>query len=193
MPTGDWTSVEFFLRNVSPFTKVREAKRYPLRALDIGIGAGRWGFLFRDTMEFRSGRYYKHEWVYTVDGIEIHAPYRNPVWDYAYNKIDIGNIVDLITRIESREAYDFIFVMDVIEHLPKEIGVNLLDRLLFRTKNRLLLVFPDGNQPAEALKQGPFKGNEHERHQSLWTEDDVIGYNILDSVPPCAYALQGLA
>lgn len=193
MPTGDWHAPEFFLRNIAPFPRTRDAKRYPLRALDIGVGAGRWGFLFRDCMEFRADRYFKQDWVYTVDGIEAWAAYENPVWKYAYNRIDIGDIRDLITQIETREPYDFIFFMDVIEHLPKEDGVQILDRLVKRTKNRLLLSFPDGNKPEQALKQGAVHNNEFERHISLWTKEDLANYAIVDAVPPCFFAIQGLA
>jgi 2-polyprenyl-3-methyl-5-hydroxy-6-metoxy-1,4-benzoquinol methylase len=191
MPTGDWRTVDFVLRNTSPHTKVRQAKQFPLRALDIGVGGGRWGFHFRDTMEWRADRYQKADWVYTVDGIEVHEAYRNPVWDYAYTRIDIGDIRVLIDEIEKRPAYDFIFFMDVIEHLPKLEGTAILARLIKRTRNRLLLTFPDGNQPEAALRQGAVHGNEHERHISLWTERDLMGYEIIDMVRPCAYALRG--
>ena len=193
MPTGDWRTVDFFLRNVSPFTKVKQAKQFPLRVLDIGVGGGRWGFHFRDTMEWRADRYQKEDWVYTVDGVEVHETYRNPVWGYAYNRIDIGDVRNLIDEIEQRPHYDFIFFMDVIEHLPKADGVALLGRLIKRTKNRLLLTFPDGNQPEAALKQGAVHGNEHERHVSLWTEADLAGCMILDHIRPCAFALKGQA
>lgn len=109
MPTGDWRTVDFFLRNVSPFTKIREVKKFPLRALDIGVGAGRWGFLFRDTMEFRADRYFKKDWAYTIHGVEVHEPYRNPVWEYAYDKIVIGDIREQIEWIENQPPYDFVF------------------------------------------------------------------------------------
>jgi hypothetical protein len=193
MPTGDWRTVDFFLRNISPFTKVKGVDQHPIRALDIGVGCGRWGFLFRDTMEFRADRYFKKDWKYTVDGIEVHEPYRNPIWDYAYNNIVIGDISKMIDEVMVRPAYDFIFFMDVIEHLPKSAGAAILNRLVRHTKNRLLISFPDGNNQAAALKQGAVHGNENERHISLWTRQDLDGYKVLDSIPPCAFSIQGQA
>lgn len=193
MPTGDWRTVDFFLRNIAPFPKTKGAKQFPLRALDIGVGAGRWGFLFRDCMEFRADRYFQHDWVYTVDGVEVHEAYRNPVWGYAYNQVVIADVRNIIHLIEERQPYDFVFFMDVIEHLPKEDGLALLGRLIRRTKNRLLLTFPDGNQPESALRQGAVHGNEHERHISLWTEKDLAGYEILDRLSVTCFALKGMA
>lgn len=191
MPTGDWHAPEFFLRNIAPFPRTKDAKRWPLRALDIGVGAGRWGFLFRDCMEFRADRYFKQDWVYTVDGVEAFAAYENPVWKYAYNQIDIGDIRNLISKIEERTPYDFVFFMDVIEHLPKEDGLALLDRLVKRTRNRLLISFPDGNQPEAALRQGAVHNNEFERHISLWTKADLAKYDILDQNGACFFAIKG--
>ena len=191
MPTGDWRTVNFFLRNIAPFTRVKLAAQYPLRALDIGVGAGRWGFLFRDCMEFRADRYFKKDWVYTVDGVEVFEGYRNPVWSYAYDQIVIADIRNVISEIENRKPYDFIFFMDVIEHLPKEEGEQILARLVKRTRNRLILTFPDGNQPESALRQGAVHQNENERHISLWTQDDLKPYQIVDSEGPCLYALKG--
>jgi hypothetical protein len=180
MPTGGWQTIPFVLKNIAPLAWTGQFPKR--RVLDIGVGAGRWGFLFRDCMEFRADRYFKRDWCYDIEGIEACEAYRNPLWEYAYDRIDIGPIQEWIFDIEKREKYEIIFFMDVIEHLPKEVGQDILDRLLKRTTKRLLLSFPDGNSE-HALTQGAVHGNEYERHVSRWTVDELVGrYNIVDRV-----------
>jgi hypothetical protein len=190
MPTGGWQNVNFVLRNIAPLALTGKITPKQ-RVLDVGVGGGRWGFHFRDCMEWRADRYKFEDWQYVIHGIEAWPGYRNPVWDYAYNRVDIGPIQDLIGEVEKREPYDFIFFMDIIEHLPKEMGQEMLDRLLKRARKILLVSFPDGNNP-HALDQGAVHGNEYERHVSRWTVDELIGkYEILDRVENNGACLKG--
>ena len=178
MPTGGWQVYSLVARNIAPHSKVKNPTR--LRALDIGIGGGRWGLLWRDVMEWRAGRYHKSDWVYTLHGVEAWEAYRGPCWDF-YDDILIGSIQDRIDTLIEREPYDFIFCMDMIEHVPKAIGVDILDRLIRHTRNRLLISFPDGSNTKHALKQGEVLGNHYEDHISLWTVDELAQrYDILD-------------
>jgi len=59
--------------------------------------------------------------------VEIFEPYRNPVWDYAYDRVLIGDIRD---RWGELGRYDAILCLDVLEHFPKDQAVCLARDLL---------------------------------------------------------------
>jgi len=59
----------------------------PDSILDIGAGIGKWGFLCRDRLEFLEGRHDRSAWRTRIYGIEVHAGFRNPIWDYCYDRL----------------------------------------------------------------------------------------------------------
>src|SRR5213083_3013764 len=96
----------------------------PKSILDIGVGFGKWGHLFReytDILEAENdpARYEKGHWQVRIDGIEAHAPYLTPMHAYLYDKIYIGEATALIKTLSN---YDLIFLGDIIEHFEKEAG-----------------------------------------------------------------------
>ena len=74
MPTSDPTGILPVIHDVMELR--------PTRILDVGMGMGKWGLLFREYLEgWGHHRYSKVQWELTIDGIEIYQPYIQP-WHY---------------------------------------------------------------------------------------------------------------
>lgn len=123
--------------------------------VDIGAGVGTYKSLLTDT---------KAHWV----GIEIFAPYITE-----YNLRDIYNTVicadaryldfNLLGEI------DLVIAGDVIEHMPRNDAIGLLDRLKQASKNIIISV------PIVESHQGTVNGNEFETHHYQWDFDEMLG------------------
>ncbi len=146
---------------------VRQLK--PRSILDVGIGFGKWGHLFREYTDINEaekepGRYQRRNWQVRIDGIEGYAAYVTPMHRYLYNQIRIGNACVLIKRLP---LYDLIFLGDIIEHLDKAAGGRLL-RDALKKANKAVIV----STPKYDTGQSDLCGNALERHHSLWSAKD---------------------
>src|ERR1043166_5420096 len=89
----------------------------PRSILDVGVGFGKWGHLFREYTDILESerdptRYERANWKVQIDGIEGFAAYITEMHRYIYNEIHIGNAVDLLPKLG---CYDLIFMGDIIE------------------------------------------------------------------------------
>src|SRR6266496_6371173 len=141
----------------------------PKSILDIGVGFGKWGHLFREYTDIQEAeneprRYQRRNWRVRIDGIEGHRAYLTPMHRYLYNKIHIGDARALIKRLF---RYDLIFLGDIIEHLDKSDGLQLLRDCFGKAAKAVVVSTPkfETDQPALC-------GNELERHRSLWRAED---------------------
>jgi len=146
---------------------VRQLK--PRSILDVGVGFGKWGHLFREytdivEAEADPARYERQNWQVKIDGIEGHAAYVTEMHRYLYDQIHVGDACDLIRKLP---AYDLIFMGDIIEHFEKEDGRQLL-REAFEKCNKAVIV----TTPKFETAQSERCGNELERHRSLWSAAD---------------------
>jgi hypothetical protein len=146
---------------------VRQLK--PNSILDVGVGFGKWGHLFREYTDINEAendpaRYQRKKWRVRIDGIEGYAAYLTPMHRYLYNHIHVGNAAMLLNKLP---RYDLIFLGDVIEHLEKAAGLRLL-REAFKKANKAVIV----TTPKFETGQADLCGNELERHRSLWSADD---------------------
>jgi len=146
---------------------VRQIK--PRSILDVGIGFGKWGHLFREYTDILEAerdpkRYQREHWQVKIDGIEGHADYLTDMHRYLYHQIHIGDACQIIKALP---PYDLIFMGDVIEHLEKPAGVQLL---LDAAKicHKAVIV----STPRYETAQTDLCGNELERHRSLWSLND---------------------
>ena len=105
-----------------------------------------------------------------IDGIEIYAPYRNPLWEYAYDSVHIGDALEILDRLP---MYDLILCGDVIEHFEKSVALGFIARMLDHAEF-VIITSPRGFVP-----QGAHYGNEHERHQSGWARSDFSGFHCI--------------
>lgn len=131
----------------------------PKRCLDIGAGAGKYGRLIRNSLPD----------VYIV-AVEIESDY--------ISKFNLFSIYDRIWHIDALklinekvdEKFDVAILGDVIEHLLKSDGVDLIHFLVYRT--RYILV----NYPYRYL-QNSVDGYNCEAHISVWREEDFASFN----------------
>ncbi len=135
----------------------------PRRILDVGIGMGTYGFILRQFIDVREERLDKNTWQTVIDGIEIFEAYRNPVWDYVYNKVLIGDARVLIDQLD---RYDVVLCNDVLEHFDLDDARKFLSRLV-ETNQTVIATTPNIDFP-----QGSWAGNEAETHRcSLQAKD----------------------
>src|SRR5580765_4486230 len=145
----------------------------PQSILDVGIGFGKWGHLFREYTDIQEAehdpsRYERKNWRVRIDGIEGFASYVTEMHRYLYNEIHPGNACELMSRFP---RYDVIFMGDVIEHLDKEAGLKLL-RDAFGKVNKAVIL----STPKHETGQAGLCGNELERHRSLWAAKDFRSF-----------------
>src|SRR5687768_16646142 len=141
----------------------------PASILDVGVGFGKWGHLFREytdivAAEHDPRRYQRKHWQIRIDGIEGHAAYLTPMHRFLYNEIFIGDARQIVRNIP---GYDLIFLGDIIEHFEKADGLSLLRRCVAKAKKAVVL-----STPKHETLQEDLCGNELERHRSLWNAND---------------------
>lgn len=157
-----------------PYVMFMIVQYRPQSILELGVGFGKWGYLFREYAEITQSfddhaRYNRDHWKVRIDGIEGYEPYITPAHRHIYSNIYVG---DFCKIIKTAAEYDVIFMGDVIEHVPKEKAFELLDDCLARAKKAVILTTPLG-----FAEQGSACGNEFERHQSGWSIEDFKRYN----------------
>lgn len=163
MPGSDNITVPYISGIVSSLS--------PCSALDIGIGMGKFGFIFREACEWthviQEGvqRVSKEKWQSRLDGIEVCSGYITPLQEYLYDKIYIGPAQEIVSRLGN---YDLIYLGDVIEHFEKSDGQRLLDVLFEKARLGVLIVTPVGE-----YKQDGIEGNQYEEHRSIWSPADL--------------------
>jgi hypothetical protein len=136
----------------------------PKSILDVGVGFGAYGLLareFLDTANVPEKENHGYlQFTMRVDGIEVFETYKNPNYDWVYDKVHFGNALDILPNLE--ENYEMILLIDVLEHFTKEDGDKLLTMLVERGQNVLIAT------PNNIGDQGAEFGNEHETHVFQW-------------------------
>jgi len=145
----------------------------PKSFLDVGCGFGKWGFLVREYCDIYHGRYFPDSWQTRIDAIEAFASYISPHHKYIYNKIYLETVEEYIKK--NKQKYDVILAGDVIEHMKKKDGLNMIGELLDRSKQALIVAIPLSRE-GEPHQGSVFK-NSYERHRSHWSKLDLIKLN----------------
>lgn len=128
----------------------------PKSVLDIGIGNGKYGFLCREYLP-----------DIKLEGIEIHRPYVGPIQYLIYDSIHIGDAREILPGLDN---YDLILMVDMLEHLEREDGKEVLDCAALRSGNIIL------STPKHIGSQGHSHGNPYEAHRSQWRKSDFKPY-----------------
>lgn len=141
----------------------------PATVLDVGIGFGKYGLLFREYLDVsprseRGERYDAGSATVRIDGVEAYEPYVGPLQRAIYDRIHIG---DALAVLPSLGRYDLVFAADVLEHFTRADGERLLDVAAAHAALGVLIV-----TPALDLPQGEVFGNPFECHRSAWTPGD---------------------
>ena len=135
----------------------------PMRVLDVGVGLGTYGFLMRQLTDIYYERVNKKDWQGVINGVEIFEGYRNPTWEYAYDKVFLGDIRNLIGDVGN---YDLIICNDVLEHFELSKAKLLITGFLDHS-DVVIATTPNRKMP-----QGNWGGNEAETHKCLLTASD---------------------
>jgi|GEM_PF-328406 len=136
------------------------------RALDIGCGASSQLSQFRPTL-----------WTAGLDASEpalIQA--RRLEQHDQYIRADISKMdVDAVLEEVGGRPFDLVLMCDLIEHLPKRNGFELLEKCERLSQKYIIVATPNG-----FLEQGPEGGNEYQRHLSGWFRHDFegMGYTV---------------
>jgi hypothetical protein len=154
MPTSHYDQLNQIMELVS-LTK-------PKKLLDIGVGFGKYGFLSREYLELWHGSGKYDHWVTQIDGIEAFEKYLTPVHEYIYDRIYVGNALDVLPTLGDR--YDLVLIIDVLEHFNHADGLKLLTACRERAENILISV------PKNWRRQEAAFGNEYEIHRFHWRE-----------------------
>ena len=74
------------------------------------------------------------------------------------------------------DAFDCVVALDLIEHLPKEAGLDLLQAMEKVARKKVIVFTPNGFVP-----QRPYDGNPFQEHLSGWSVDEMRsrGYRVL--------------
>ncbi len=133
----------------------------PARALDLGCGAGKFGHLLRRVVP-----------ACRRSAVEVEPRY---VERYGLRELyDEVHQVDLRQwgqQAAAREPQDLVLAGDVLEHLPKSAGIDLLNTLVYRAA-WVLVVTP------EFIVQDAVEGVESEAHVSVWSERDLHWHDL---------------
>jgi SAM-dependent methyltransferase len=143
----------------------------PRTILDIGCGCGKYGLLAK---EYLRDKPYIDGWkkVERVDGLEVFDKYITDIQKAIYDNLYIGDA----TEIEIGD-YELYMLIDSIEHMPKDKGLELVNKL--KNKGKVLIATP------KKFEVHPVRyGNSHEEHISHYTYKDFNGkdYSNNDSL-----------
>ena len=139
----------------------------PKSILDIGMGNGRYGFLFRECLDWNYGRLNKRDQIVRIDGVDITDSYITDIHRTVYNNIIISDWLEHEPSI----PYGLIFMGDVLEHWPEGEWQEALDKA---KKYSFFTVVVSPNW-AGSLAQGPWFGHEQEAHLVLLSPETVGG------------------
>lgn len=135
-------------------------KLKPKVVLDVGPGAGKYAKLIKAIApEIR------------VEAVEIDKKY---VKEFnlreLYDEVHIASIQKFAEQ-QHDNSYDLIIFGDVIEHLKKSEGVDLLNFFVYRTKH-IIVQWPHG------YVQNTWEGHVHENHISVWGKSDFADFDF---------------
>jgi SAM-dependent methyltransferase len=99
-------------------------------------------------------------------GVEIFKPYLK---ESQKQKIHTEYINKEIEEVDFPEdSFDAILMIEVLEHLPKESGSEILKKAEKWAKKKVIISTPNGYFPAESVDS-----NEHQKHLSGWSFDEL--------------------
>lgn len=153
----------------------------PKSVLDVGVGFGKYGCLFREYLDIWDMKsvadYERSAWKTRIEGIEATREYVTPLHEYIYDKIHTGDAREVVERLGS---YDVIVMGDVLEHFEKADGAALVRTLFDRANLCVVLTFPPDATPNDNVL-----GNPYEAHRSGWNRRDfadypAVGYKVFE-------------
>lgn len=155
--------------NLTPICE-KIVKLAPKRVLDLGCGNGKWGFLTREYSDIWCER--RLEKTTHIEGVEVFEKYITPAHRYVYDKIHIGEISEIIKTLDS--GWDLVLCIDVLEHLPRELGIDLLRWINENSKVGILAL------PTNVQRRGAPHGNRYEEHICFWKASELEAFGSIE-------------
>jgi hypothetical protein len=155
MPTSDF-------HNITPLVSILNQLR-PKRVLDVGCGFGKYGVLLREYLDIWDERLGRESWKVKIEGIEAFESYKNPIHDYAYDRVHYGDASDVIKTLGE---FDAVLIIDVIEHLEMEKARALVAGGFARSPV-VIVCTPRDFYAQHAICENPF-----EEHRCVFTRSD---------------------
>ena len=141
----------------------------PKKIFDVGAGQGLNAKLIRETM----GNVMGSKKYLEINGIEVFEPLIEQSHKY-YNVLRFDDITKLDKVDWEYFAGDLIIFGDVIEHIEKVVGIDVLKTAMKHFKYIII------NTPLGFLEHPAMDVNKHEEHISAWNPVDFIGMNVVD-------------
>jgi MoaA/NifB/PqqE/SkfB family radical SAM enzyme len=160
----------------------------PKSLLDVGAGMGIYGLLARTfidgeqifTPDKHTVRYRPaSECPTQIEGIEGFLAYNNPIHDFAYANVRYSEALDSLSQMPDN-SFEVILAIDILEHFPKEHGVQLLSELK-RVATRAALISTPKLFVAQHYEQ-----NALEDHRSVWGESELAQAGFDQLIPNAA-------
>ena len=129
--------------------------------LDLGMGYGNFGSLLKSNVNVEA----------IIDGVEIWEMYKTEKWNKFYDHIYIEEIYKHLQN--SQKKYDFVLLIDVLEHFDKNKGKEILD-LIIKLINKALII----STPTTEYPQGNLHGNPYEEHKCVWSDKEIKEYGF---------------
>ena len=158
-------------------------KMQPAAILDVGIGCGKYGMLFREYLDghwTKRAFHDKSTWQTVLIGIEVFKKYITPVHEYLYNEIIIDDAFNYILRNNPHNHFDLVFMGDILEHFPKEKGkvlIQLLRDFWVKRGGSILISTPNVKTCINDERLAIF-GNSNEVHRCRWYAADFAQFNM---------------
>lgn len=155
--------------------------RAPKSILDVGIGFGKYGFLFREYGEVwtdleKGSRVNPRSWKIRIDGIESWKKYVSRVQRAVYDEIFVGDAVEVLTGLQ--DTYDIVFCGNVLEHMTKSKGHTLIQHMVNHANDVAVIVTPAYDQTPKNGDRPkiPRGSNPNEAFLSWWMRSDFDIY-----------------
>ncbi len=131
----------------------------PKTFLDLGAGAGKYGLMVKEI----------NPSIETI-AVEIEEDYLEKFnLRSIYQKIWNIPVINLIRPEYFDSRFDIIMAGDILEHLKKSDGIDLLNFLIYRSR-WIIVEFP------HRYLQNAVDGYNSEAHISVWIEDDFLPF-----------------
>ena len=91
----------------------------------------------------------------------------------------VANLETTPLRDITQDRWDYVLMLDFIEHLDKPAGLSLIEQVKQITNRRVFLLTPMEKIWTENVNNPELwcHGNEYDLHKSLWTPEDFTGFN----------------
>jgi len=136
----------------------------PKSILDIGVGFGMAGMIARSYADIWRLRLTPGEWQCQIDGIEVFPGYLMPHQRFLYNKVLIGDALELLPTLQT---YDLVICIDVLEHFLRSDGERLLGLIADHGRHYVVTT------PKHFFAQTAVHGNLAERHLCEWSISEL--------------------